>query len=214
MNISLANPSEMIQLGAPRLIHSDEELEEYTKALFKLTGKATLTALDEEAIELLTLLIERYESTHYPIPEAKPADVLRFLLDHNGLSQRDIAADLGGESVVSLILRGKRQMNRDHIARLSQRFNVSPAAFFGGQVSGRTDSKATGRESIVVEQQGDGSYAIRRPTSQQTTVRRNQTDALQVAQRTDSIASSALKQSVKSRSGNSRQNLQMKALAK
>jgi len=65
------------------------------------------------------------------VPDADPIDVLRFLLDRNGLSQRDIAAELGSESTVSLVLSGKRRLNRDHIARLSQRFHVSPSVFFG-----------------------------------------------------------------------------------
>jgi HTH-type transcriptional regulator / antitoxin HigA len=127
----LANPAEMIRQGAPHLIHSDEELAEYTEALFDLTAKATPSPEEKEAIELLTLLIERYEMERYPVPDAGPIDVLRFLLDQNGLSQRDIAEDLGSESTVSLVLSGKRLLNRDHIMRLSQRFHVSPAVFFG-----------------------------------------------------------------------------------
>jgi len=130
MSTVLANPTEMIRQGAPRLIHSDEELAEYTRTLFELTAKPDLTADEEEAIELMTLLVERYEQEHYPIPEAEPAYVLRFLLERNGLTQREIAAELGSESTVSLVLSGKRQLNRDHIARLSRRFNVSPAVFF------------------------------------------------------------------------------------
>jgi HTH-type transcriptional regulator/antitoxin HigA len=39
--------------------------------------------------------------------------------------------ELGSESTVSLVLSGKRQLNRDHIARLSRRFHVSPSVFFG-----------------------------------------------------------------------------------
>jgi HTH-type transcriptional regulator/antitoxin HigA len=184
MNIALANPTEMIQRGAPRVIHSDEELEEYTRALFQLTAKRKLTSVDEEAIELLTVLIDRYESTHYAIPEADPAEVLRFLLEHNGLSQRDVAADLGGESVVSLILGGKRQMNRDHIARLSHRFQVSPAAFFGPSSSNRADAIPNGNASYFVEQQSGGGYAIRKPTSRATTLRRTQAEAIQAAKHT------------------------------
>jgi HTH-type transcriptional regulator/antitoxin HigA len=130
MSAALANPTEMIRRGAPRLIHSDEELAEYTQALFELTAKAEPTPENEAAIELMTLLVERYESERYPVPQAEPADVLRYLLDRNGLSQRDIAPELGSESTVSLILSGKRQLNRDHIARLSRRFSVSPAVFF------------------------------------------------------------------------------------
>ncbi len=128
MSAALANPVEMIRRGAPHLIHSDEELANYTQELFALTSKSD--PIEEEAIALLTLLIERYEAEHYPVPDAEPVDVLRFLLDRNQLSQRDIASELGSESTVSLVLAGKRRLTRDHIARLSRRFNVSPSVFF------------------------------------------------------------------------------------
>ena len=131
MSTALANPAEMIRRGAPRMIHTDEELAEYTEALFALTAKPDPTPEEEEAVELMTLLVERYEQAHYPIPSADPADVLRFLLEQNGLSQRDIAPELGSEATVSLVLSGRRQLTRDHIARLSLRFKVSPAVFFG-----------------------------------------------------------------------------------
>jgi HTH-type transcriptional regulator / antitoxin HigA len=130
MSTVLADPAEMMRRGAPRLIRNDEELAEYTQALFDLTAKADPTPDEEEAIELMTLLVERYEQEHFPVPAAEPTDVLRFLLERNGLSQRDVAAELGSESTVSLVLSGKRQLNRDHIARLSHRFHVSPAMFF------------------------------------------------------------------------------------
>jgi HTH-type transcriptional regulator/antitoxin HigA len=131
MSTTLANPTEMIRRGAPRLIHSDKELAQYTEELFKLTAKPRPTREEEEAIELLTLLIERYEAERYPVPDAGPVDVLRFLLERNGLTQRDIAAELGSESTVSLVLAGKRRLTRDHIERLSRRFHVSPSVFFG-----------------------------------------------------------------------------------
>jgi HTH-type transcriptional regulator/antitoxin HigA len=131
MSTVLADPVKMMRLGAPRLIHNDEELARYTQKLFALTAKANPTADEGDAIDLMSLLIERYEEEQYPVPSAESAEVLRYLLERNGLSQRDVAAELGSESTVSLVLSGKRQLNRDHIARLSQRFHVSPAVFFG-----------------------------------------------------------------------------------
>lgn len=130
MSTALANPSEMIRRGAPHLIHSDDELATYTQALFNLTSTADPTRDDEEAIALLSLLIEQYESYTYRIPDADPIDILRSLLDQHGLSQRDLASDLGSETTVSLILSGRRQLTRDHIARLSHRFHVEPSVFF------------------------------------------------------------------------------------
>ena len=52
------------------------------------------------------------------------------LLEQHGLKQRDLAAYLGGESVVSEVLSGKRKLNATHIELLSKRFHVSPAVFF------------------------------------------------------------------------------------
>ena len=126
----LANPAKMIERGAPHLIRSEEQLEAYTKALYRLTAESRPTKAQREAIELLTLLVERYEEEQYTLPKASPAEVLRFLLDRHGLRQRDIAGDLGGESVVSEVLSGKRKLNTAHIEQLSKRFNVSPAVFF------------------------------------------------------------------------------------
>lgn len=54
----------MIHLGAPPIIQSDRKLAIYTAALFELTAKPKVTRDEEQAIELLTLLIERYEMEH------------------------------------------------------------------------------------------------------------------------------------------------------
>lgn len=126
----LANPAKMIERGAPHVIHSEAQLEAYTKALFQLTAEAHPSPAQVKAIELLTLLIERYEEEHYAAPKASAADVLRFLIERHGLKQRDLAPELGGESVVSEVLRGKRKLNAAHIEQLSKRFHVSPAVFY------------------------------------------------------------------------------------
>ena len=126
----LANPAKMIERGAPHLIHSEEQLKAYTKALFRLTALAKPTSSQLDAIDLLTLLIERYEEENYKLPNASPVEVLKFLLEQHGLKQRDLAADLGGESVVSEVLSGRRKLNTTHIKRLSTRFHVSPSVFF------------------------------------------------------------------------------------
>jgi HTH-type transcriptional regulator/antitoxin HigA len=125
-----ANPEKMIERGAPHLIGIEEQLAAYTKALYRLTSEARPTPAQVEAIELLTLLIERFKEAHFALPKASPADILRFLLDRHGLKQRDPAAELGGESVVSEVLSGKRKLNAMHIDQLSKRFHVSPAVFF------------------------------------------------------------------------------------
>jgi HTH-type transcriptional regulator/antitoxin HigA len=130
MSKALADPTDMIRRGAPRLIQSDEELAEYTRTLFSLTSKPRPTAAEQEAIDLLTLLVEQYENLRYPLPETRSVEVLRLLMERNSVSEGKITPELGFQASASLILLGKRQLNRGHIARLSRRFKVSPAVFF------------------------------------------------------------------------------------
>jgi HTH-type transcriptional regulator/antitoxin HigA len=131
MSKALADPVELIRRGAPRLIRSEEELAEYTRALLGLTAKPKPSSAEQEAINLLTFLIEHYETVRYPIPkEASPTEVLRLLLKRNGLSQASLTPEFGCSAVTSQIIRGERQFTRSHIARLSKRFHVSPAVFF------------------------------------------------------------------------------------
>ena len=96
MTTLLADPTEMIEKGAPHIIHNDEELQAYTDALFGLTALESSTSSQSEAIELLTLLIERYEQEHYSVPAADPTSVVKYLLDHQGLHQRDLVEDAFG----------------------------------------------------------------------------------------------------------------------
>jgi HTH-type transcriptional regulator/antitoxin HigA len=129
MSTVLANPAEMIANGAPRVIHNDAELEEYTDALFQLTALEKPSRAEVEAIELLTLLVERYEQEHYPIPAADPASVVRFLIEQQNLTQRDLIPQFGSESAVSMFLAGQRNLTIEQVRKLGIRFNL-PADVF------------------------------------------------------------------------------------
>jgi HTH-type transcriptional regulator / antitoxin HigA len=66
MSKLLANQAKIIAEGATRIIHNDERLEEHTNALFRLTALDNTSPSELEAIELLTLLVERYDETCCP----------------------------------------------------------------------------------------------------------------------------------------------------
>ena len=117
-------------IAAPRVITSDAQNERYTAALLELEKKDRLSAKEKDFAELLTVLIEAYEEEHYAVRSASPVEVLVELMEANNLKQKDLAPFLGSESVVSEVLRGKRELNKYHIERLSRRFRVSPAVFF------------------------------------------------------------------------------------
>lgn len=131
MSTVLANPAEMIAHGAPRLIHNDAELETYTDALFQLTALEEPSAPETEAIELLTLLVERYEEARYPVPCADPVTVVRFLIEQQHLAQRDLIPEFGSESAVSMFLAGQRNLTLARVRNLSARFKVPADVFIG-----------------------------------------------------------------------------------
>lgn len=79
-------------------------------------------------VKIITDQINDYEARHYPSPEVSGADMLKFLIEQHGPKQSDLA-EIGGQSVVSEILAGKRSLNVRQIRMLSKRFGVSPAAF-------------------------------------------------------------------------------------
>jgi HTH-type transcriptional regulator / antitoxin HigA len=129
MNAVLANPADMIEHGAPRVIHNDEELEAYTAALFRLTALENPSPSESEAIELLTLLVEHYEQEHNAIPLADPVSVVRLLLEAQNLTQRDLIPEFGSESGVSMFMTGQRNLTLEQVRRLSARFKL-PADVF------------------------------------------------------------------------------------
>jgi len=129
MSIVLTNPAEMIANGAPRIIHNDKELEAYTEALFRLTALEKPSRSEVEAIELLSLLVERYEQEQYPIPAADPVSVVRFLIAQGNLTQRDLIPQFGSESAVSMFLSGHRNLTIEQVRKLSTRFKLPTDVF-------------------------------------------------------------------------------------
>jgi len=125
----LANPAKMIAKGAPRVIHNDKELEAYTDALFKLTALENPSPSEMDAIELLSLLVERYEDERWPITEVDPISLVRYLIEKGNLKQRDLIPEFGTESAVSMFLSGQRNLTVEQIQKLSARFKLTADVF-------------------------------------------------------------------------------------
>jgi HTH-type transcriptional regulator/antitoxin HigA len=80
-------------------------------------------------LDLVGDLVAGYEARAHPVPDAAPRDVLQLLMKEHGLTQAGLRDELGGQSVVSDILKGKRDINTRQAKALAARFGVSPAAF-------------------------------------------------------------------------------------
>lgn len=110
-----------------RMIKNEKDYKEALKSM-ETVFDATEGPLAEYA-ETLAILIEHYETKRFPIKESSGINVLKFLMDQNGLKQKDLIGILGGKSSVSEILHRKRRLNLQHIRALSEKFNINPATF-------------------------------------------------------------------------------------
>ena len=70
-----------------------------------------------------------YEAEHYTIPSSDAVSIVRFLIEHKNLTQRDLIPEFGSESAVSMFLSGQRKLTLDQVRRLSTRFHLSSDVF-------------------------------------------------------------------------------------
>jgi HTH-type transcriptional regulator/antitoxin HigA len=73
---------------------------------------------EDEKLQLLAFLIADYEKRTVNIPQASPAEVIRFVLEQRGLKQNDLVKYIGSKSRVSEILTGKRELTLKMIRAL------------------------------------------------------------------------------------------------
>ena len=114
----------------PQVILTEEENQEFADILEEFTDRGNLTAEEREYVDLVALLIEKFEERYgFPV-ETTPLDAVRFFMDQHDLKQADMLDVFGSKGIASEILSGKRSLSKAHIDRLSERFAVSPATFF------------------------------------------------------------------------------------
>lgn len=81
-----------------------------------------------DVLDFLSEQVMAWEAEHVAIPEASPAEVLRFLMDQHGLSQTDLA-DCAPQGRISDYLAGRRAISKTVAKALAARFGV-PATVF------------------------------------------------------------------------------------
>ncbi len=113
-----------------RPIRSDQELDEAVRMVDSLLDRRNLAAGEEDYLEVLGDLIERFEREAHPMAPVSDAEMLRHLIEAKGISQAEVSRATGiADSTISEVLKGKRCLNRSHIGKLAKYFNVSPDAF-------------------------------------------------------------------------------------
>ena len=73
---------------------------------------------EEDELELLALLVEKYEAEHYPIDPPDPVEAIKFRMDQEALTAKDMIQFLGSQSKVSEVLNYKRPLSLTMIRKL------------------------------------------------------------------------------------------------
>lgn len=122
---------QLIAETPPKVIRNKEENRFYLDKVTEMTLRyESLTDAERDLYETLKVLIADFEAHAYPIAPAPPIEVIKELMNANGLKQKDLVGIFPTESIVSEVLAGTRPLRIEHVSKLSERFNVSPAVFF------------------------------------------------------------------------------------
>jgi HTH-type transcriptional regulator / antitoxin HigA len=87
------------------------------------------TPEEDALLELLIILIEKFEDASYPVPNVEPDRMLLHLMEARNMKQEELVGVIGSRGVVSEIVNGKRSISKAQAKALGQLFHVSPSLF-------------------------------------------------------------------------------------
>lgn len=110
------------------IIKSEEQYFNYCNSLEKLLDLDDESVIDE--VELLTLLIEKWDSEHNTLRDLDPVELLNVLMAEHNIKAKDLVDILDiSKGTVSKILNYNKGLSKDVIRKLSDYFKVSQEAF-------------------------------------------------------------------------------------
>ena len=110
------------------VIKNKKQYAEYCIILEKLISKDDDKSSDE--IELLTILIEKWDDEHNSFEDIDPIELLKSLLENNNLKAKDLVEILDlSKGTISKILNYQKGLSKETIRKLSDHFNISQEAF-------------------------------------------------------------------------------------
>jgi HTH-type transcriptional regulator/antitoxin HigA len=104
-------------------INNDRELNRALKRIDELWGAKPGTPKGDE-LDVLMLLVEKYEDEQYAIPASDPIEAIKFLMDQNSLSRRDLEPFIGASGRVSEVLSRKRNLTLAMIKKLHKGLKI------------------------------------------------------------------------------------------
>lgn len=118
----------------PHVLHSAREYNVAVAAIRQLLERNPKKGTREyELLELLSLLVEDYETRSIPEPPTpEPTAVVDFMLKQKGLTRADLVEHLGGKSRVSEFFAGKRALSTNQIKALRDLLGVPADLLLSG----------------------------------------------------------------------------------
>lgn len=104
-------------------IKTKNDYEEAMLRLENIFDAKRGTAKGDE-LEILSLLIEKYEDEHFPIDLPDPVEAIKFRMEQLGLTQTDLANIVGQKSRASEILNRRRKLSLDMIRQLHETWRI------------------------------------------------------------------------------------------
>jgi HTH-type transcriptional regulator/antitoxin HigA len=94
------------------------------KEIERLWGKAQPGTSDGDKFEVLTALVDAYERAHIKIPAPDPIEAIRFRMDQEGLTTKDLLPIFKTRARASEVMAKKRRLNLPMIRRLHVRLSI------------------------------------------------------------------------------------------
>lgn len=109
-----------------KIIRTHQEHEQALARLMSLMDIEPAPDTSEaDELDVLALLIERYEQEHFPIDEPDPIEAIKFRMDQQGLIQKDLVPYIGSASKVSEVLSRSRPLSLNMIRKISEGLDIS-----------------------------------------------------------------------------------------
>jgi len=111
-----------------KILKTQKNYDEACKRIYQIinsrSGPIDPSNLMVEELELLSLLVEKYEQEHYQLGAPNPIEAIKFRMDQMNLKQTDIAPLFGGKTRVSEILNGRRPLTLKMVALLNRYLGI------------------------------------------------------------------------------------------
>ena len=123
------NYPQLLAEFVPQAIDSEVEYDRALEIAERLIFKQDKTLSEIKLLKLIVVLIEDYETEHYPMDNVTPHDLLQHLMESNNTRQADLVGLIGSRGVVSEVVNGKRAISKAQAKALGEFFDVSPGLF-------------------------------------------------------------------------------------